>query len=100
MMPVCTTNAVPRRWWQGQSFEADFLVFMMADPQLVYTLAPGVLEKARSLYYWRTGLDFGSTIWSIVVLLAVLNFRWAAGLGAWSAAVTRKSWLQGFASRP
>src|SRR6202453_4792541 len=69
---------------------------MMAVPQMVYTLAPGVLEKARSLYYWRTGLDFGSTLWSILVLLAVLNFRWAAGLGAWAASITRKPWLQGF----
>ena len=69
-------------------------------PQLVYTLPPGVLEKARSLYYWRTALDFGSTFWSILVLLAVLNFRWAAGLGAWAASVTRKPWLQGFCFAP
>src|ERR1700677_3471322 len=73
---------------------------MTAVPQMVYTLAPGVLEKARSLYYWRTGLDFGSTFWSILVLLAVLNFRWAAGLGAWAASGTRTTWLQGFCFAP
>ena len=71
-----------------------------AVSHLVYTLPPGELEKARSLYYWRTALDFGSTFWSILVLLAVLNFRWAAGLGAWAVAVTRKPWLQGFCFAP
>lgn len=67
---------------------------------LVYTLPPATLAKARSLYYWRTGLDFGSTAWGIVVLLGVLGFRWAAGLGAWAASVTRKPWLQGFCFVP
>ena len=69
-----------------------------------YSLPPGVLEKARSLYYWRTALDFGSTFWSILVLLALLNFRWAAGLGSFlgsrAASVTRKPWLQGLCFAP
>ena len=69
-----------------------------------YSLPPGVLEKARSLYYWRTALDFGSSFWSILVLLALLNFRWAAGLGSFlesrAASVTRKPWLQGLCFAP
>ena len=66
----------------------------------MYTLPPGQLERARSLYYWRTALDFGSTLWSVLVLLAVLNFRWAAGLGAWATSITRKPWLQGLCFAP
>jgi STE24 endopeptidase len=69
-------------------------------PKLVYTLSPGQLERARSLYHWRTALDFGSTLWGLLVLLAVLNFRWAAGLGAWAASVTHKPWLQGLCFAP
>src|SRR5277367_6967825 len=71
-----------------------------AVPKLVYTLPPDQLERARSLYYWRTGLDFGGTLWGILVLLAVLHFRWAARLGAWAASVTPKPWLQGLCFAP
>jgi STE24 endopeptidase len=67
---------------------------------LTYSLAPDVLNRARSLYYWRTALDFGSTLWSILVLLAVLNFRWAARLGAWAASISRRPWLQGLCFAP
>jgi STE24 endopeptidase len=73
---------------------------LTAIPELIYTLPAGELSKARSLYYWRTALDFGSTLWSILVLLAVLNFRWAAGLGAWIESVTRKPWIQGLCFAP
>jgi STE24 endopeptidase len=69
-------------------------------PKLVYTLSPDQLERARSLYHWRTALDFGSTLWGLLVLLAVLNFRWAAGLGAWAVSVTHKPWLQGLCFAP
>jgi STE24 endopeptidase len=62
---------------------------------LTYSLPPDVLARARALYYWRTGLDFGSTAWSVLVLLALLNFRWVAGLSAWAGSVSRKPWLQG-----
>jgi STE24 endopeptidase len=65
-----------------------------------YTLPPEMLEKARSLYHWRTALDFGSTLWSVTVLLIVLNWRWAAGLGSWAASLTRKPWLQGLCFAP
>jgi STE24 endopeptidase len=70
------------------------------SPDLVYTLPPATLAKARSLYYWRTGLDFGSTFWGILVLVCVLGFRWAAGLGSWASGITRKPWLQGFCLVP
>jgi STE24 endopeptidase len=69
-------------------------------PSLVYSLPPGVLERARSLYHWRTGLDFGSSLWSVLVLLAFLNFRWASRLGSWAASVTSRPWLQGLCFAP
>jgi Zn-dependent protease with chaperone function len=71
-----------------------------ATPRLVYTLAPEVLERARSLYHWRTGLSFGSTVWSVLVLLAFLNFRWAARLSAWATSITPKPWVQGLCFAP
>jgi STE24 endopeptidase len=67
---------------------------------LTYSLPPDVLARARALYYWRTGLDFGSTAWSVLVLLALLNFRWVAGLSAWAGSVSRKPWLQGLCFAP
>ncbi len=76
------------------------LAWAAALPKLVYTLPPAQLEQARSLYHWRTALDFGSTLWGLLVLLAVLNFRWAAGLGEWAASVTHKPWLQGLCFAP
>jgi STE24 endopeptidase len=76
------------------------MLLLSAVPQLLYSLQPDKLEQARSLYYWRTALDFGSSFWSVLVLLAVLNFRWAAALGGWAASVTRKPWLQGFCFAP
>jgi STE24 endopeptidase len=76
------------------------VALLTAIPKLVYSLPPGELERARSLYHWRTGLDFGSTLWSVLVLLALLNFRWAASLGAWAASVTAKPWMQGLCFAP
>jgi STE24 endopeptidase len=88
------TNWNPAKGWR------TWFVLISAVPQLIYSLSPEKLERARSLYYWRTALDFGSSFWSVLVLLVVLNFRWAAGLGAWAASVTRKAWLQGFCFAP
>jgi Zn-dependent protease with chaperone function len=73
---------------------------MILISNLVYSLPPSELARARSLYHWRTALDFGSTAWSALVLLAVLNFRWAAGLAEWTASVTHKPWLQGLCFAP
>jgi STE24 endopeptidase len=76
------------------------MLLLSAVPQMLYSLPPDKLERARSLYYWRTALDFGSSLWSMLVLLAVLNFRWAASLGTWASSLTRKPWLQGFCFAP
>jgi Zn-dependent protease with chaperone function len=73
---------------------------LSAVPKLVYSLPPGMLERARSLYHWRTALDFGSTVWSVLVLLAFLNFRWVAGLAAWATSITSRPWIQGFCFAP
>jgi STE24 endopeptidase len=78
----------------------SYPVMLTAAPNLVYTLSPGALERARSLYHWRTGLDFGSTLWSVLVLLAFLNFRWAARLGGWATSVTPRPWPQGLCFAP
>jgi STE24 endopeptidase len=75
-------------------------MMLATAPGMVYTLAPDVLERARSLYYWRTGLGFGSTLWSILVVLAFLNFRWAARLSAWATSIAPKPWLQGLCFAP
>lgn len=79
---------------------SQIMLLLNAPLQLIYSLPPDKLERARSLYHWRTALDFGSQLWSVLVLLAVLNFRWAAKLGAWTAALTRRSWLQGICFAP
>jgi STE24 endopeptidase len=73
---------------------------LTAVPQLMYSLPPDKLERARSLYHWRTGLDFGGTAWGILVLFAVLNLRWAARLGTWAASLTPNPWLQGLCFAP
>ncbi len=77
-----------------------YTAMIAAAPRLVYTLTPDVLERARSLYHWRTALDFGSAVWSILALLAFLNFRWAAALDTWAASITNRRWLQGFCFAP
>jgi STE24 endopeptidase len=76
------------------------VLLLNAVPELIYSLSPDKLERARSLYHWRTALDFGSQLYSVLVLLAVLNFRWAAKLSAWTGVWTRKSWLQGLSFAP
>jgi STE24 endopeptidase len=73
---------------------------MTIDPKLVYTLPPAKLALARSLYHWRTAMDFLSPLWDIVVLLAILNFRWAAGMRDWAVSVTSRRWLQGLLFLP
>jgi STE24 endopeptidase len=70
------------------------------SPTLHYVLPAGELARARSLYHWRTALDFASSFWGILVLLAVLHFRWPAALGAWAASITHRVWVQGFCFTP
>src|ERR1700735_3135894 len=73
---------------------------LTAVPRLVYSLPPDVFARARSLYYWRTGRSLASLLWSIWVLLALLNFRWAAALGISTSSVSRRPWLQGLCFVP
>ena len=95
---------MPISWNRAKGWLISFalieMLLLSAIPQLIYSLSPEKLERARSLYHWRTALDLGSSVWSVLVLLAILNFRWAAGLAAWTASVTRKPWLQGFCFAP
>ena len=107
MMPVCTTMLgcpTPRSpvdWWQGQSFEGGLsCVYDGRSSAGVYAGAWGVGKGPVTLLLADRLSTSAPPFWSIVVLLAVLNFRWAAGLGAWAAAVTRKPWLQGFCFAP
>jgi STE24 endopeptidase len=65
-----------------------------------YVLPPATLEKARALYHWRTALDFVSSFWGILVLLFLLNSRWASRLASWSASISRKPWIQGLCFAP
>jgi STE24 endopeptidase len=66
----------------------------------VYTLPPLKLAQAHALYLWRTALDFLSPLWSILVLLAILNFGWAARLRDWAVSLTPRKWLQGLGFAP
>ena len=86
--------------WREFVWERAVFGASVAVSQFTYSLPPETLAKARTLYYWRTGLDLGETFWGVLVLLAVLNFRWAAGLGAWAASVSRRPWLQGLCFAP
>jgi STE24 endopeptidase len=70
------------------------------DPMLVYHLPPAKLALSRSLYHWRTAMDFLAPLWSMLVLLGILNFRWAAGLRNWAVSVTSRLWLQGILFLP
>ncbi len=72
----------------------------VAFAQVGYSLPPHTLERARSLYHWRTTLAFAATAWGVLVLLALLHFRWSSQLSSWSARVSRRPWLQGLAFTP
>ena len=67
---------------------------------LVYTLPPAKLARSRSLYRWRTAMDFASSLWSILILLALLTFRLIARLRDWAVSITHRKWLQGLCFVP
>ena len=72
---------------------------MCCSPDGVHASAKGVgAGPGALLLAHHSGL--GWTFWGILVLFAMFNFRWAAGLGAWAASVTREPWLQGFCFAP
>ena len=68
--------------------------------RLVYTLPPAKLAQARTLYFWRTALDFFWPLWNILVLLAILTLGWVARLRDWAAALSPRKWLQGLYFAP
>ncbi|HEY4049318.1 MAG TPA: M48 family metallopeptidase [Acidobacteriaceae bacterium] len=68
--------------------------------KLVYTLPADKLVRARSLYHWRTALGFAEPLWSILVLLAILNLGWASRIRDWAVSLTQRRWLQGLCFIP
>ncbi len=65
-----------------------------------YTLPQAQLARSRSLYYWRTALDFGGSLWAILICLAILQLHWASGLRRWVTGWTNRRWLQGLCFLP
>lgn len=67
---------------------------------MVYSLPPAKLARARTLYHWETAIDFGGSLWGILIFLGILHFHWASGLRGWAARWTRGSWLRGLCFCP
>ena len=65
-----------------------------------YSLPPDKLVKAIQLARIRNVIEFGSTAWMIVVLLAALRWRWIARLRDWAAGITSRRGLQGLIFLP
>lgn len=61
-----------------------------------YSLPPDKLVKARALYHVRVALDFGSTLWGLVVLLLILQLGVAARMRNVAVNLSRNRWAQGF----
>jgi len=60
-----------------------------------YTLPPGKLEQAIVLNRITFGLDFGGSLWALVVLWWLLASGSATRLDAWTQKLTRRVWIQG-----
>jgi STE24 endopeptidase len=65
-----------------------------------YTLPAEKLARARSLYHWRTALDFADPLWDILVLVAILGSGWAGKMRDWALRITQRRWLQGLCFIP
>src|SRR5260370_8182997 len=65
-----------------------------ASPTTAYTLPPDKLEKSRALYHLRGKLLIVGTLWSLVVLLALLYLGIAAKYRDWAERAFRNSFLQ------
>jgi STE24 endopeptidase len=57
---------------------------LAATPTTVYTLPPDKLEKSKALYDVRVKMRFIGTVWSFVVLLAILYLGIAARYRDWA----------------
>lgn len=60
-----------------------------------YTLPPAKWAKAEALDRDRNLLWLGSTVWSVVALLLVLDLGWAAAFSRIAKRATARAWLQG-----
>src|SRR5271170_7945804 len=61
-----------------------------------YALPPDKLAKAQALYRVRVALDFGGTIWGIVVLVLILQLGIAARMRNFAVNLSKNRWAQGF----
>ncbi len=61
-----------------------------------YTLPPDKLAKAEALHRIRVALDFGATLWGIVVLALVLQLGIAARMRNFAVNISKNRWAQGF----
>ncbi len=61
-----------------------------------YALPPDKLAKAQALYRLRVALDFGGTIWGIVVLVLILQLGVAARIRNLAVNLSKNRWAQGF----
>ena len=60
-----------------------------------YNLPPEKLAQAITLNKIRLVLEIVGTFWGLAVLWLLLTKRWATGLGAWAASLSRHQWIQG-----
>jgi Zn-dependent protease with chaperone function len=65
-----------------------------ATPTTVYTLPPDKLEKSKALYDVRVKMRLVGTVWSFVVLLAILYLGIAAKYRDWAERASKYSFLQ------
>jgi Zn-dependent protease with chaperone function len=69
-------------------------------PTAVYNLPPDKLEKSKALYDLRVRLRIIGTVWSLVVLLAILYLGVAARYRDWAERAFKYSFLQAFIAVP
>ena len=60
-----------------------------------YSLPPDKLAQAIALNKIRVSLDFGESLWGLIVIWGLLAFGRAARLDVWTRETTRRRWLQG-----
>ena len=60
-----------------------------------YSLSPEKLAQAIALNKIRVSLDFGESLWGLIILWGLLALGRAARLDVWTREMTRRRWLQG-----
>ena len=61
-----------------------------------YSLPPDKLAKAQALYRVRVALEFGATLWGIVVLVLILQLGVAARMRNFAVNISKNRWAQGY----